>query len=157
MLATMCRVIAGVVATVLIVLVSGLWGQAQTLEIDALRPRAVQGDAWAQYDLGQIFADGRGVPQDYGEALWWWRLAAEQGLTMAMTDIGLMYSLGRGVLQDDIQAYMWWDLAVLRFPMATGEREAAVTGRDSVAQRLSPAQVAEAQRLASEWDAAHPR
>ena len=59
MLATMCRVIAGVVATVLIVLVSGLWGQAQTLEIDALRPRAVQGDAWAQYDLGQIFADGR--------------------------------------------------------------------------------------------------
>ena len=155
--AMLCRFIVGVGVAVLIVLASGWRGQAQTIEIDVLRPRAVQGDAWAQYDLGHIFADGRGVPQDYEEALWWWRLAAEQGLAMAMTDIGLMYSLGRGVLQDDIQAYMWWDLAALRFPMATGEREAAVTGRDSVAQRLSPEQVAEAQRLASEWDAAHPR
>ena len=85
---------------------------AALLESDALRPRAVQGDAWAQYDLGQIFADGRGVPQDYEEALWWWRLAAEQGLTMAMTDIGLMYSLGRGVLQDGLHQphTEWWQL-----------------------------------------------
>ena len=50
----------------------------QTPEIDALRPRAEQGDAQAQYDLWHIYADGHGVPQDYGEARRWWQLAAAQ-------------------------------------------------------------------------------
>ena len=66
-----------------------------------------------------------------------------------------MYGNGRGVPQDDVQAHMWFNLAASR---STGEdRETAVRNRDIVAGRMDPTQIAEAQRLAREWDAAHPR
>ena len=66
-----------------------------------------------------------------------------------------MYADGRGVPQDDVQAHMWFNLAASRL---TGEqREIAVRGRDSVADRMTPDQLADAERLAREWDAAHPR
>ena len=42
-------------------------------------PLAEQGNASAQYNLGVMYANGRGVPQDYAEAMKWYRLAAEQG------------------------------------------------------------------------------
>jgi len=48
-------------------------------EIDALRARAEQGDAPAQFALGVMYAEGRGVPQDDAEAVRWYGLAAEQG------------------------------------------------------------------------------
>ena len=48
-------------------------------EIDALRARAEQGDAPAQFALGVMCAEGRGVPQDDAEAVRWYGLAAEQG------------------------------------------------------------------------------
>ena len=53
--------------------------QAQTPEIDALRARAEAGDAEAQYDLGNMYAFGRGVTRDDAEAVRWLRLATEQG------------------------------------------------------------------------------
>ena len=42
-------------------------------------PLAEQGDAKAQYNLGQMYYEGQGVPQDHKEAVKWYRLAAEQG------------------------------------------------------------------------------
>ena len=57
--------------------------------------------------------------------------------------------------QDDVQAHMWSNLAASR---STGEdRDQAVKNRDNIANRLTPDQRAEAQRLAREWDDAHPR
>ena len=47
------------------------------------------------YNLGFMYDNGRGVTQDYAEALKWYRLAAEQGLADAQTWLGLMY--GRAV------------------------------------------------------------
>ena len=44
------------------------------------RPLAEQGYASAQYNLGQMYRNGQGVPQDDAEAVKWYRLAAEQGL-----------------------------------------------------------------------------
>ena len=41
------------------------------------KPLAEKGDAVAQYNLGQMYRNGDGVPQDYTEAVRWWRLAAE--------------------------------------------------------------------------------
>jgi hypothetical protein len=50
---------------------------------------------------------------------------------------------------------MWANLAVSR---STGEmRELAVRERDRVAGQMTPTQIAEAQRRAREWDAAHSR
>ena len=119
----------------------------------ALRTRAEQGDAEAQFLLGVMYDDGRGVPQDAVEAVRWYRLAAEQGHTVAQNTLGDMYDTGAGVPQDDVQAHMWFNLsASLRL---TGEF--GVRNRDRVAGRTTPDQIAEAQRLAREWDAAHPR
>jgi uncharacterized protein len=47
------------------------------------RPLAEQGDAFAQYNLGVMYANGRGVPEDDVEAVKWYRLAADQGLDVA--------------------------------------------------------------------------
>ena len=42
-------------------------------------PLAKQGNVVAQYNLGLLYDNGRGVPQDYKTAVKWYRLAAEQG------------------------------------------------------------------------------
>ena len=70
--------------TVLIALVLCAPVQAQTPEIEALRARAEQGDAEAQFKLGAMYDFGRsGLLQDDAEAARWYRLAAEQGHTLA--------------------------------------------------------------------------
>ncbi len=82
-------------------------------------------------------------------------MAAEQGVADAQYLVALMYSLGRGVLQDDVLAHMWFSLAASR---SVGERrENAVENLDFAASLLTPAALNDAQRLAREWEAAHPR
>ena len=83
------------------------------------------------------------------------RWAAEQGHAGAQLNLGLMYAHGRGVAQDDAEAHMWFNLASSRF--AGDDRESALKWRAHFAARLTPEQLAEAQRRAREWDAAHPR
>ena len=62
---------------------------------------------------------------------------------------------GRGVQQSNVNAYMWLSLSMSR---SDGDlMEKTVEARDRIAAALTPAQLAEAQRLAREWDAAHPR
>ena len=63
------------------------------------RLAAEQGDASAQFNLGFMYADGRGVLKDYQEALKWYRLAAEQGYARAQFNLGFMYADGRGRAQ----------------------------------------------------------
>src|SRR5271166_6632222 len=48
-------------------------------ELQILRPLAEQGNALAQLGLGVMYANGHGVPQDYAQAVVWYRKAAEQG------------------------------------------------------------------------------
>ena len=55
--------------------------------------------------------NGDGVPQDYKEAVKWYRLAAEQGYADAQYNLGLMYSNGEGVPQDYKEAVKWYRLA----------------------------------------------
>src|SRR5713226_6450356 len=73
-------------------------------ELDDLKARAAKGDAKAQVSLGTMYATGQGVPQDYGEAVKWLRLAATQGLAAAQFNLGFMSYWGRGVLQDYAEA-----------------------------------------------------
>jgi general secretion pathway protein A len=106
---------------------------------------AEQGLAEAQYHLGGMFDLGEGVPRDYTEALKWYRAAAEQGLAVAQSNLGAMYGLGLGVPRDYVAARMWFDLAA-----AQGSSEAQ-KGIDAIAEKMMPAQIAEAHRLAKEW------
>ena len=102
-----------------------------------------------------MYLNGAGVPQDYVEAVRWYRLAADQEVAGAQFSLGFMYATGQGVPQDDVQAHMWFNLAASR--LTSEQREIAVQGRDVVADRMTPEDRSEAQRLAREWDAAHPR
>ena len=62
-------------------------------------------------DVAVVNRNGRGVPQDDGEALRWYRLAADQGHAGAQSNLGLTYANGRGVPQDDDEAARWFRLA----------------------------------------------
>ena len=84
------------------------------------------------------------MPQDYAEAVKWIRKAAEQGDAEAQSHLGAMYAQGHGVQRDYIRAYTWFNLAA----MAGSQR--AVNNRDIAAQHMTPAEIAEAQKLARE-------
>jgi hypothetical protein len=68
---------------------------------------AEQGNAKAQYKLGNMYFSGVGVKQDYAEALRWFTKAAEQGHANAQNNLAEMYHKGRGVKQDDAEAVRW--------------------------------------------------
>jgi uncharacterized protein len=116
------------------------------------RKAAEQGHAEAQFLLGGAYLLGRGVVQDYAQTMAWWRKAAEQGFAAAQFNLGMMYSIGRGVPQDYVEAQMWRNLAAA---LATGgEQKYYADGRDTLAKDMTPTQIAEAQKRASEWLAA---
>ena len=85
------------------------------------------------------------------------RARAEAGDAGAQLNLGLMYDTGQGVPQDyfSISAHAWVNLAASR--STDEDRENAVKARDILAARMTPDQLAEAQRRAREWDAAHPQ
>jgi len=65
----------------------------------------------AQNNLGANYYHGRGVKQDYKEALKWYRLAAEQGFAAGQDNLGASYYHGHGVKQDYKKAVKWFRLA----------------------------------------------
>ena len=119
--------------------------------IREFRPLAEQGDAYAQFNVGFMYSEGEGVPQDYAEAVKWFRKAAEQGHAGAQVSLGRMYGEGLGVPQDYLRAYAWYDLAASRF----SGFDRAVKHRNLVAAEMTPAQIAEAKKLAQEWKEKH--
>ncbi len=89
---------------------------------------------------------------DYATALRLLRPLAEQGNASAQHNLGGMYVRGEGVPQDYVLAHMWLNLAASRFSASEAEkRDHAVKNRDLVAAQMTPAQIAEAQRLARAW------
>ena len=78
------------------------------------------------------------------------RKAAEQGNALGQVNLGTMYDHGHGVPQDYVQSHMWYNLAASHAEDAA-TREMAVKNRGDVAAKMTPDQIAEAQRMASEW------
>jgi len=126
-------------------------------KVDAVywyRKAAEQGDAAGQTSLGEMYANGQGVPQDYAAAVSWYRKAAEQGFPGGQFNLGKMYEIGRSVPQDYVQAHMWLNLAASRYETSErGDSFRAMMTRAlvDVASKMTPAQIAKAQDLASEW------
>ena len=58
-----------------------------------------------------MYDQGQGVPQDYAEAVKWYRLAAEQGYAFAQFNLGVKYEKGQGVPQDYAEAVNWFRIA----------------------------------------------
>ncbi len=99
-------------------------------------------------DLAEALeADDRG---DLATAVSRLRALAESGYARGQAAFGTLYFNGRGVPQDFVEAYKWFGLAAAALEPG-GERDAAVANRDLTAQRLSPAQMAQAQDLIGAW------
>ncbi len=110
------------------------------------RLAAGQGDPRAQVQLGFKLQQEALTLQLEALTL---QLEAEQGNPFAQATLGNMYDLGDGVSQNLIQAHKWFNLAASK---ATGEeREGYRSSRDAVAEDMTALQIAEAQRLAREW------
>jgi uncharacterized protein len=114
------------------------------------RKAAEQGNASAQYNLGLMHTFGQGLPQGYTEAAELYRKAAEQGNASAQVNLGLMYENGLGVAQDYVLAHMWSNLAASRAADAE-TRDLATRNRGKAAAKMTPNQIAEAQKMAREW------
>ena len=71
-------------------------------------PLAEQGLAEAQFNLGLMYANGDGVPEDDAAAVTWYRKAAEQGDAEAQYNLGVKYAKGEGVPEDDAEAVKWY-------------------------------------------------
>jgi hypothetical protein len=109
------------------------------------------GQVEAQTELGERFAAGHGVLQDFSQATSWYRRAAEQGSASAMLGLGEMARSGWSEESGPVEAYVWLNLAAAR-----GEKRASGPRRE-VGSRLSPEQLSEAQQRSRDLDRSLPR
>lgn len=110
-----------------------------------LKPFAAKGQGIAQYALGAMYENGRGVRQDDKKAVKWYRQAADQGVAKAQFNLGGMYGIGWGVPENHVQAYKWLELA------AAGGLKEAMEARMQLAKLMTADQITIAQSLANKW------
>ena len=104
----------------------------------------------AQYYLGTLYVTGQGVEQDDAKGVEWLRKAAQQGHLLAQYNMGVMLNAGKGVAQNLVQAHMWFSLAATRLPPGINH-DMAQGNIQIIEPEMSEAQIAEARRLADEW------
>ena len=129
--------------TRLIVLAALITFSSIASEFDDTLKLAEQGYVDAQYNLGVMYGNGQGVPQDYKQSVKWSRKAAEQGDAGAQYNLAIRYYKGEGVIQSNKQSYIWNAIA------AANGHEGAVKNRDLDAKILSPKALEEAQEEAA--------
>lgn len=149
--------------------------------LDAFRKGADKGDARAQNALAAMYLNGLGVPRDTKLALQWLQKAAEQGNDRAQSNLGKMYYNGDGVAQDYKLAMSWLEKSALQgYPIARNHLAAAyldgkavpvdlvevykwltLSGNDDamrnraiLEKKMTPVQITEGQKRASDWQAA---
>jgi TPR repeat protein len=145
------------------------------------QPLAEQGHVLAQYQLGLLYANGKGVTKDDAKARQWYEKAAIQGHTEAQVNLGVLLMYARGGQQDYKMAVYYLrlaanqgnDLAQRRLGQmhergegvqqdyikaymwysigSANGGEAGARLRDALAKKMDPEQIAEAQKLAREW------
>ena len=111
---------------------------------------AERGDANAQARLGYMYEMGRGVPQNYRLAVYWYGRAAQQGHSGAQYLLSFMFDRGKGVPPDHIEAHKWMNLAAAT---ASSRRDAEVFTRmrNAIATKLTRSEADEAQGRAIGW------
>ena len=133
------------------------------------RIAADQSSSYAENVLGVAYEHGFNVAQDDAEAFRWYRRAANKvydrpGNTWIHSpqyNIAAMYASGRGTAQDYVRALMWFSLAIafgdtkppapLGIKLVDTSKYTALEQRDRLVALMTSAQIAEAEKLASEW------
>ena len=139
------------------------------------RKAAKQHFVAAQISLGLMYEDGQGLPQDYREAMKWYRRAATWVNTRAQLSLKAIHFERTRNLDDVmrsywdqirdnygirswrsylVEAYKWFEIIAPVLPSGR-ERDMIDKTRDDIAEEMTPAQIAEAQRLAREWMEKH--
>ena len=113
-----------------------------TTAFSSFRALAIEGDVAAQFNLGQMYRLGHGVPRDVVEAARWYHLGAAQGDAQSQYNLGVMYYNGQGVLRNFVFSHMWLTLS------AMSGAENAVRNRIMLVKQMTPEQIAEALQLA---------
>jgi TPR repeat protein len=146
-----------------------------------LRKLAQGGDATAQNELGLLYYEGKGIPQNHRKAKEWFDKAVEQGHAGAQVNLGTLYLKGEGAPQSSEMALFWFTRAAgqenavafaklgmmysqgrgvlqdfiqahMWYNLSAAHGEArSAEARDELAKQMTPVQIAEAQRLAREW------
>jgi TPR repeat protein len=80
-------------------------------KFNAELPKAEQGDAKAQFVIGEMYEKGRGAPRDLGVAFEWFLKAAKQGDVKSFYKVGYCYLKARGVEKDFDKAREWFKKA----------------------------------------------
>jgi len=96
---------------------------------------AQQGEQQAQYNLGLLYLQGKGVEQNYAIAKQWFQRAALQGLQVAQYNLAMLYRYGYGLETDYPQAFLWFRLAALQGNCAAQQQSQPLT------QALTPEQI----------------
>jgi hypothetical protein len=115
------------------------------------RASAEAGDLLGQSGLGFMYLEGAATgKRDSAEAAKWFQKAAEQGDAQARLSLGTLYENGDGVRKDIVRAYAWYALGAFDDgeygPEVFSRAKAA---RDALAERMSPGEIAEANKLMS--------
>ncbi|NOT66906.1 MAG: sel1 repeat family protein [Methylophilaceae bacterium] len=83
--------------------------------------KAENGDTYAMHEIGVVYANGEGRPQDYAEAFKWFEKAAYGGQHNAMYSLAIMYKFGQGRDVDMVKALAWHALAAKYIPKNADE------------------------------------
>jgi TPR repeat protein len=102
------------------------------------------------HTIGVNLELGRGVSVDLEEAARWYLKAAELGYPDAQNDLAKLYDDGRGVARDNVRAYLWYLLA------EEAGNPSAAQGRAGLRERMTAAEIAEAEQLARDWKGTQP-
>jgi hypothetical protein len=105
-----------------------------------------------------MYEDGEFVPQNYALAAKWYRKAAEHvpnlwGAGVARNNLALVYLNGLGVPKNYVLAYMWFALAYSDTILKEAPHMSDVP--KEVTSHMSPAQIAQAERMAQDWRRQH--
>jgi|GEM_PF-608964 len=77
----------------------------------SLRLAAANGEPSAEFEVGARFAEGKGIQQDFKEAVKWYRRAATRSFALAQYRLATLYERGLGVAKDLARAKIWYQRA----------------------------------------------
>ncbi|MBL8258620.1 MAG: sel1 repeat family protein [Candidatus Competibacteraceae bacterium] len=120
-----------------------------TAELAIIRPMAEKGYPFAQFNLGVLYDEGKGMPEDNAKAMEWYRKAADQGFSQAQVNLGIMHQHGEGTPASPVAAYFWFALAEKQ-----GDGQAGQAKQD-IAKKMTPAQIQDAERQVQSYLATH--
>jgi hypothetical protein len=105
-----------------------------------------QGDPFAQYRLGMMYNNGKGVERNYQKALELFSKAANQDYVKAQYSLGVLFRDGRGTRQNFARAHKWFTIAASRWRDSVAIRE-----KEELEEKMSEKQLEEARSLTNKW------